>query len=66
MKAHEIRELEETVIREEIGKLEKELMSLRLGNPIGLNENPVEIRYKRRVVARMRTILRERELAAGA
>lgn len=62
MKVESIREMENDAINQEIDKTEKELMSLRMGNTIGTVDNPLEIREKRRDVARMKTVLREREL----
>jgi large subunit ribosomal protein L29 len=62
MKSEEIREMDDTTIRSEIGSLEKELMSLRMGNTIGTTENPLLIRFKKRDVARMKTVLHERQL----
>lgn len=65
MKVEDIRKLDTTAIEAEISKMSKEIMDLRLGNRIGITENPVELRRVRRTVARMKTILRERELQAG-
>lgn len=62
MEIHKIRELDDTTIQNEVTSLQKELMNLRLGNAIGTIENPIRIRHKRRDLARMKTVLREREL----
>ena len=62
MKAQEIRELKKDDIQTEITKLEKELQGMQMGNSIGVIENPVQIRKMRRTVARLKTVLREREL----
>ena len=62
MKIDEVRAMSEEEIHERINDMEKELMNLRLGNGIGMTENPIQIRFKRRDVARLRTVLREREL----
>lgn len=60
MKVDEIREMNDQEITESIDKLEKELMHLRLGNAIGTAENPTQIRYKRRDIARLKTVLNQR------
>ena len=65
MSIQEIREMEDGVIREEIVSLEKEIMHLRMGNVIGSVDNPIQIRQKKRDVARMKTVLRERALKQG-
>jgi len=62
MNIQEIREMEDSVILEEITNVQKELMHLRMGNVIGSVDNPVQIRQKRRTVAKMKTVLRERAL----
>jgi len=62
MKIEDIREMEATAIRSSIGSAETNLMALRMKNTIGNNENPLEIRAQRRDIARMKTVLQEREL----
>lgn len=62
MNIQEIRDMEDSVILEEITNAEKELMHLRMGNVIGSVDNPIQIRHKRRTVAKMKTVLRERAL----
>ena len=61
MKVDEIREMSEAEIATAIDSLEKELMHLRMGNAIGTVEDPVQIRFKRRDIARLKTVLTERE-----
>jgi large subunit ribosomal protein L29 len=60
MKIQDIREMSAENIGREIDSLQKEVMRLRLGNRIGTVENPVEIRYKKRTIARMKTVLTEK------
>ena len=62
MKIETIREMDDQAITTEISSLEKELMGLRMGNAIGIVENPLQIRFNRRAIARMKTVLRERAL----
>lgn len=60
MKIKEIREMTNEAIVEHIANIEKELMHLRLGNAIGTVESPIQIRQKRRDIARMKTIQTQR------
>jgi large subunit ribosomal protein L29 len=62
MDISEIRAMENQAIEEEIAKASKELMLFRMGNAIGTVENPLQIRYRRRDIAKMKTILRQRQL----
>ena len=62
MKIDLIRDMETSAINDDILEQEKALMGLRMGNAIGTTDNPLEIRHKKRAIARMKTVLREREL----
>jgi large subunit ribosomal protein L29 len=62
MKTEQIREMTTEDIIDEIRTHERTLMGLRMGNAIGTVDNPLELRSERRAVARMKTVLREREL----
>lgn len=62
MKAKEVRGKEDGEIRFELTKLEQELFDLRFRTLTEGNADPAKIRRSRRDLARMRTILREREL----
>jgi large subunit ribosomal protein L29 len=62
MKIVDIRDMDNQALLEEIDRLEKEIMHQRMANTIGTSENPVEIRFKRRDVARIKTVLHQREL----
>jgi large subunit ribosomal protein L29 len=64
MKAEEIREWENSEIEVRLGELEEELFRLRFRSATMQLENPRLIRSIRRDIARLNTILRERELAA--
>ncbi|CAM2066183.1 50S ribosomal protein L29 [Sulfidibacter corallicola] len=61
MKAQEIREMTDDAIVAAIADHEKQLMHLKMGNAIGTVESPIEIRQKRRTIARMKTILDQRQ-----
>ena len=65
MKVDQIREMTDEQIVSEIDSLQKDLMKLRMGNKIGTVDNPLEIRTKRRTIARMKTILVEKRAQAA-
>ena len=61
MTADEIRELTDEELDEKIGQSQEELFRLRFRSATQQLENPSLIRKLRRDVARMKTILTERE-----
>lgn len=63
MKNSEIRELTSEELRNKIEEYKEELFNLRFSQATGNLEKPSRIRELRKLVARMKTILRERELA---
>ena len=65
MKAAEIRDLTDEEIRERISDSQEELFRLRFRSATQQLDNPLLIRQLRRDVARMKTILRERETGNG-
>ena len=62
MKNSEIRELTNEQISKKIDELKEELFNLKFSQATGNLEKPSRIRELRKLVARMKTILREREL----
>ena len=66
MKAKEIRELTTAEIEQKIKALKEELFNLRFQLAPGQLENTARIRQVRKDIARMKTIIREREIAANA
>ena len=62
MKVKEIRELSTKEINEKIVSSKEELFNLRFQQRTGTLEKPSRIRELRHDVARMKTVLREREL----
>jgi large subunit ribosomal protein L29 len=62
-KAEDIRDMSEDEIKTRIAEAQEELFRLRFRGATQQLENPSLIKSLRRDVARMRTILRERELA---
>jgi large subunit ribosomal protein L29 len=63
MQASEIRELTDDDIRSRIAELEEERFRLKFRAATEALENPMQLRFIRRDVARLHTVLRERELA---
>ncbi len=63
MTAAEIREMTDEEIRARVGELQEELFRLRFRSATQQLENPALLVGLRRDVARLKTILRERELA---
>ena len=61
----EIRELTTAEIEQKIKALKEELFNLRFQLATGQLENTARIRQVRKDIARMKTIIRERELAAN-
>ncbi len=62
MKNSELRELTSEELRNKIEEYKEELFNLRFSQATGNLEKPSRIRELRKLVARMKTILREREL----
>ena len=63
MKAKEIRTWETQKIQEEIAALKKELFDLRFQQATGQLENTAQIGKVKKAIARMKTVLNERERA---
>jgi large subunit ribosomal protein L29 len=63
MKAQEIREWENSEIEARLGELKQELFRLKFKTATQQLENPRLINSIRRDIARLNTIMRERELA---
>ncbi|MFL5576092.1 MAG: 50S ribosomal protein L29 [Gemmatimonadaceae bacterium] len=66
MKASEIRELSAEEIRARIAELEEERFRLKFRAATETLEDPLRLRLLRHDIARLHTVLRERDLAAGA
>jgi large subunit ribosomal protein L29 len=66
MKAAEIRELDTEELHTRIGELQEELFNLRFQLATGQLDNHRRMRDVRRDIARIRTILRERDFAFAA
>ncbi|WP_041667201.1 50S ribosomal protein L29 [Acetohalobium arabaticum] len=62
MKANELRELTSEELEHKLSDLKEELFNLRFQNATAQLDNPARIREVRRSIARVKTILHEREL----
>lgn len=62
MKINEIRDLSAEEINVQLADLEKESFNLRFQLAMGDIENPMRIREVRKTIAKMHTILREKQL----
>ena len=65
MKIKDLRELSTKELEGKIMETKKELFSLRMRQSTGTLDKPSRIKELRKDVARMKTILREREIAGG-
>ena len=63
MDLKKMRELTEVELNTELDKMKKELFNLRFQHVTGQLENPVKMRELKRDIARVKTIIREKELA---
>jgi len=62
MKTSEIKEMSPQEIEERIDTLGQELVRMKLNHTISPLENPMKIQHTRRDIARMKTILRQKQL----
>ena len=62
MELKKMREMTEVELNTELGKMKKELFNLRFQHVTGQLENPVKMREVKRNIARVKTIMREKEL----
>ena len=65
MKVEEIRELSVDVLRDREKELDDQLFRLRIQKSMGQLEAPAKVREVRRDLARVRTILREKQTAGS-
>lgn len=62
MKTKEIREIETKDLVEQVAEKVSQYNKMKLNHQISPLENPMQIKAARREIARMKTVLREREL----
>lgn len=65
MKAEELRDLNATELDEKLKEAKVELFNLRFQLATGQLDNPARISQTRREIARIKTVMREQELAAA-
>jgi large subunit ribosomal protein L29 len=65
MKTKEIRELSTEELQQRLKEESDQLHQLHFQHAIAELQNPMLLRHKRRDIARLRTILKEREMAAS-
>lgn len=63
MELKKIREMTDTEINAELLKLKTELFNLRFQHVTGQLENPIKMRDAKKNIARVKTIIKEKELA---
>lgn len=63
MELKKMREMTEIELNTQLDKMTKELFNLRFQHVTGQLENPVKMRELKKDIARVKTILREKELA---
>ena len=66
MKTKELHELTVDELNAKVKELSEELFNLRFRHAIGQLENPASLKTCKREIAKVKTILRERELKAEA
>lgn len=62
MELNKIREMTDVELRAELDKMKQELFNLRFQHVTGQLENPLRMREIKRNIARVKTIIREKEL----
>ena len=63
MKISKINEMSSPELEKELGELKSELFKLRFGLATNGLENPMKIKETKKDIARINTVLKERELA---
>jgi large subunit ribosomal protein L29 len=66
MKAKDIRERSDAELRKTLGDLEEQLFKLRFQKSTGQIENPIKIREVRKDIARVMTVINERQAGGSA
>ncbi|MEA4922398.1 MAG: 50S ribosomal protein L29 [Eubacteriaceae bacterium] len=63
MELKKMREMTDVELNDELAKMKKDLFNLRFQHVTGQLENPIKMRDTKRDIARVKTIIREKELA---
>ena len=66
MKAKEVRDMNTAELVVKLDDLKKDLFNLRLQHATNQLDNPIKIAETKRDIARVKTIIREREMAGNA
>ena len=66
MKANEMRKMTSSDLENELAELKSELFKLRFQHATNGLDNPMKIRNTKKDIARVKTILREREIKESA
>ena len=66
MELKKMREMSEAELNAELLKMKKDLFNLRFQHVTGQLENPVKMRETKKDIARVKTIIREKELKVQA
>ena len=64
MKMEKVRELTMNELNEELKKMKNELFNLRFQHVTGQLENPMRMKDVKRDIAKIKTVIRENEIAA--
>lgn len=62
MELNKIREMSEVELNAELLKMKQDLLNLRFQHVTGQLENPLKLRETKRDIARVKTIIREKQL----
>lgn len=62
MELKKIREMTDLELNAELAKMKKDLFNMRFQHVTGQLENPIKMREVKRNIARVKTIIREKEL----
>ncbi len=62
MKKEEIKELSTKDLKDRLAEMEKEYLQLKINHSISPLDNPAKITHDRKMIARVKTELRQREL----
>ena len=62
MKANEIRSMSESELEQKLAELKKDLFMLRMQHATNHLDNPTRISATRRDIARVKTVIREKQL----
>jgi len=65
MKASNVREMTNEELAQKLNDLKKELFNLRLSHATGQLNNPLALNNVKKDIARVKTVLRERETASA-